>query len=323
MKLTRRSVLAGAVASVASPALVKAAEPLNVSVVPANAIHWAQFVAAEKGFYKEQGFEAKILPLQSSAQSLQAALAGDFQIATSQPETWISAFAQGATELVAMAAPSNNCDWVLVGSHEVTKLADLKGKGVGLSGLRSSEEWLTGRLLLKNGMKPGDVTYVLAGTSAAKAAALDRNGLAGAVLFEPSAEFAIRNGLPALAKFSEIRAYPTIVYVVKKSWAETGAGPRASSALQKAHGWLWNPENKAEAIAILSKFTKRDADILAPVYESYFVSSKSYSKTGAVEIAGLDAVLADITADNPKLFPRRLTADEVLLDPKWGGLRAS
>lgn len=321
MRLTRRQVLSSAAAAaVMKPALAWANEALNVSVVPANAIHWVQFVAADKGFYKDVGFDAKILALQSSAQSLQAALAGDYHIATSQPETWVSAFAQGATELQAISAPSNNCDWVLVGSRETPKLADLKGKSVGLSGLRSSEEWLTGRLLEKNGMKRNDVTYVIAGTSAAKAAALEKGGLAAAVLFQPSAEFAMRNGLPGLAKFSDIRAYPTIVYVVKKGWAETGAGKRASQAIEKAHAWLWDPGNKAEALAILAKYTKRDIDILAPVYDSYFVTAKAYSRTGKVELAGLEAVLADIASDNPKLFPAPLKPQDVLLDHALGGL---
>ena len=40
-------------ASVAKPTLVRAAEPLNIGMILGNSIHWVQFIAIEKGFYKE------------------------------------------------------------------------------------------------------------------------------------------------------------------------------------------------------------------------------------------------------------------------------
>ena len=321
LRLSRRNVLgAAALAAVARPALVWADEPLNVSVVPANAIHWVQFVAADKGFYKQAGFEPRILALQGSTQSLQAALADEYQIATSQPETFVSAVMQGATELAAMAAPANSCDWILVGSRDTHSLEDLKGKSIGLSGLRSSEEWLTGRLLEQHGMKRTDCKYVIAGTSAAKASALETGGIAAAVLFQPSAEFAVSNGLPALARFDVIRSYPTILYVVKKSWASTGnAGKRASEAIGHAHDWLWDPGNKEEALRILAKYTKRELDILRPVYEAYFAGSTPYSRTGQIDVAGFGTVLADMAEDG-RVFTKAPEASQFLLDPALGGL---
>jgi hypothetical protein len=50
MKLTRRQFAAGATALVAAPSIARANEPLVIGAVPANAVHWVQCVAHDKGF---------------------------------------------------------------------------------------------------------------------------------------------------------------------------------------------------------------------------------------------------------------------------------
>ncbi len=323
-KLTRRTFLtltaAGTAAMVAKPALLRAAQPLNVSTVLGNAVHWVQMVAAEKGMYKEEGFEPNLLVMQGSASSVQMAISGEYNIATTQPETFVSVVEQGANEIAAMTAPMNKADWILVGARGITSLEQLKGKQIGLSGLRNSESWLTQRLLEAKGLKKGDYSFVIAGTSPAKVAGLDKGGLGAAVLFQPSAEFAIRQGLPALASFDSMRDYPTVFYIVKKSWAAAdNSGMRASRAIQKAHAWLWDPANRDEAIKVLEKYTKREPAILAPVYDDYFVTGKIYSKTGQINLAGFQTVLADMAEDG-QAFKTAPAPGKFLLDPKLGGL---
>jgi ABC-type nitrate/sulfonate/bicarbonate transport system substrate-binding protein len=320
--LTRRAFVGTAAACLARPALLRAAEPLNVSVVLGNSIHWVQFVAADKGFYKEAGFDASILPLQSSPQSIQMALSGGFHVATSQPETFVAAVEQGATILAAMSAPTNRSDWVLTGARGVKTLADLKGKLIGVSSLRTSEVWLTSKLMEKNGIARDAYNFMTAGTSPAKVAALESaaGGIGAAVLFQPSAEVAIRQGLVPLARYAEMRDYPTILYVVKKDWAaKGGAGKRVSQVIQRSHAWLWDPSNRGEALSILAKYTKREMPILETVYDDYFVHGKFYSKTGEVNIEGLRAALVDMAEDGA-VFKIAPPAEKFLLDKSLGGL---
>jgi hypothetical protein len=53
MQLTRRrfalATLGATTAAVARPAILRAAEPLTMGYVPANAIHWIGSVVLEKG----------------------------------------------------------------------------------------------------------------------------------------------------------------------------------------------------------------------------------------------------------------------------------
>ena len=320
MQIDRRSVLGGMAASVAAPSIVRAAEPLVIGIVPGNAIHWVQLVAADVGMYQAEGFDASIQTIQSSPQSIQFAITGQYQIATAQPEVIAAAVEQGATQLAGMAAPTNSSDWVLVGNREVKTLQDLQGKIVGVSSLRTSEAWLTSALMQQKGFAKNSVRYQPAGTSPAKVSALETANIGAAVLFQPSAEVAIRMGFPILARFEGMRAYPTVLYNVNKEWAAKGdAGMRVSRAIQKAHAWLYDPANKKQAMEISAKYTKRDLPITETVYDAFFAKEKIYSRTGEISVEGLQNAINDMAEDGA-VFKTAPKADKYLLDKKLGGL---
>jgi ABC-type nitrate/sulfonate/bicarbonate transport system substrate-binding protein len=321
LKLTRRAFVAGSAAAfVAKPAIVRAAEPLTISTVQANSIHWAQDVAIDKGFYKEVGFEPQFVTLQSSPQSIQLAVTGAYQVATSQPEPFIAAVERGACGLAALSAPMNRPDWTLSAAHGVNSLADLKGKLIGVSSLRTSEAWLTTHLLEANGLKKGEFDFITAGLSPAKITALQKGSIAAAVLYQPTAELAITLGLPALARYGRLRAYPPILYVVNRDWAAKGdAGPRVAQAIQRAHAWLWDPGNRAEAVQILANYTRREPNILDRIYDDYFVSGMTYAKRGEIELGGLDLALADMAQDGGIVKPPP-PAIKYVLARELGGL---
>jgi NitT/TauT family transport system substrate-binding protein len=325
MNPTRRAFSAGlgaTAASLARPGTLRASEPLVVGYVLANSIHWVQCVAIEKGYYKDLGFEAEAAVIQNSPHSIQMAVTGGFQIATSQPEPLVAAVERGATNLGAISAPMNAADWALVGNAMVKTLADLKGQVIGVSSLRTAESWLTTKLLLAKGLTKDEFSFLQAGTSPAKVTALHKGAVAAAVLYQPTAELAVSQGLPLLARYGTMRSYPTILYVVNKDWAAKGdAGKRVAQAIQRAHAWLWDPGNKAEAIKIAAKYSKRDDEILGRVYREYFVSDKIYGRKGEIELAGLQRALDDMAEDG-EVFKAAPPAKKFVLDPSLGAILA-
>jgi ABC-type nitrate/sulfonate/bicarbonate transport system substrate-binding protein len=322
MTWTRRAVVAAAAtAAIARPALLRAAEPLVFGCVPANAVHWIACVLVDKGLLKREGFDAEIAVFQNSPQSMQMLITGAYQISSTQPEAAVAAIERGASGLAAISAPMNRADWVLAGARGINSLQDLKGKTIGVSSLRISEVWLTTQLLQRAGLKPDDFSFITSGTSPLKITALQSGSIAAAVLFRPSADLAIQQGLTDLARYSELRDYPTVLYMVDKAWAAKGdAGRRASRAIQDGHRWLWDSQNRDEAIAILAKYTKRERPICEAVYDDYFVKEKTYSKTGAISLAGFKNVLDDVAADGDIFKPPAPPAAKYVLDKNLGGL---
>ena len=312
---------AAAAALVARPALVRGAEPLVIGYIPGNAVHWIADVLIDKGFFRAQGFDAQGAVFQSSPQSIQLAITGAYQIASTQLEPLVAAVERGASNLGALSAPMNRADWVLVGASGVARLADLRGREIGVSALNSSEVWLTTQLLERNGFGRADVGFLVVGTSPAKATALQKGSLAAAVLFQPTAELAIAQGHAALARFRSLRAYLPTVYAVTREWARNGdAGKRVAEAFRRGHAWLWDPGNRSEAIDILAKYTKRDRPILEAVYDDYFVHGKIYSKTGEISLAGFDWALADMAEHNEIVKPPPPPAAKYVIEPALGGM---
>jgi ABC-type nitrate/sulfonate/bicarbonate transport system substrate-binding protein len=323
MQLTRRALglaTLGAAAIVARPGILRAAEPLNMGYVPVNAIHWIGNVLVEKGFLKEQGFEVQPSLFQSAPQAIQQLIGGGYQVASTQPEPLVAAVEHGAA-IGAFTAPANTPDWTLNARPDIKSLADLKGKTIGISALNSSEVWLTNALMEKAGLHKGEFNFITSGTSPLKVTALERGAIAAAILFQPTAELARRQGFAPIAKYAGLRNYPSIVYCMSRDWAGKGDnGPRVSRAFTKGQEWLWDPNNKAEAIAILAKYTKRDPDICLAVYEQFFVTDKLYSKHGEIDMAGFTEALAAMTTETDIIKPPTPPATKFVLEKNLGGI---
>jgi ABC-type nitrate/sulfonate/bicarbonate transport system substrate-binding protein len=321
MKVSRRAFVgAAATAALARPAILAAAEPLVFGCVPANSVHWIACAAVERGFFKNAGFDAEIGVIQSSPQSMQMLITGAYQISSTQPEAAVAAIERGAN-LAAISAPMNRADWVLAGAAGIKSLMDLKGKIIGVSSLRISEVWLSTQLLQRAGLKKEEFSFIGVGTSPLKVTALQKGSIAAAVLFRPSADLALKEGFADLARYSDLRDYPTVVYVVNKDWAAKGdAGKRAAKAIQDGHRWLWDPQNKTAAIEILAKYTRREPAICEAVYDDYFVKEKIYSKTGEISLAGLKSLLDDVAEDGDIFKPPAPPAGKYVLDKSLGGL---
>jgi NitT/TauT family transport system substrate-binding protein len=323
MKLSRRSftlATLGAAAGLGRPALLRAAEPLMIGYVPANAIHWVASVVLEKGFLKEQGFEAQASVFQSAPQAIQQLIAGAYQIASAQPEPMVAAVERGAA-IGAFSAPANTPDWTLNAQPHIKSLADLKGQTIGVSALNSSEVWLTNELMERAGLRKGDWNYITSGTSPLKVTALERGAIAAAILFQPTSELARRQGFAPIAKYSGLHSYPSILYAMSRDWAGRGeAGGRVSRAFAKGHEWLWDAGNKAEAIAILAKYTKREQDICLAVYEQYFVTDKLYSRRGEIDMAGFTKTLAVMATETDIIKPPAPPASKFVLEARLGGI---
>jgi ABC-type nitrate/sulfonate/bicarbonate transport system substrate-binding protein len=296
-------------------------EKLVISYVPGNAIYWDIDVAIEKGFFKDEGFAPEVVIFQSSPQSIQLLVAGEVQLAGAQPEALLAAVAHGSKGFAVISSPAERPDWFLVGRPEIKTLADLKGKFFGTGGLQLGENWWTLRALAKAFVAPSDITMLVVGTSAQKFAALQHGSIAFTVLFQPTAQVAVAEGMNLLYRFGDGEAFPSILYSVATSWAQQGNhGVRLQHALRRAHEWLYDPANRDQAIAILQKYTKRDPGQLAPLHGLYVGKDAILSRDGAVVIADVDKVIAQMAENGAIPKGTVLSPGSYLLGKELGGL---
>jgi ABC-type nitrate/sulfonate/bicarbonate transport system substrate-binding protein len=320
-KMTGAILLAVFLAAGSLHAQDKRPEKLVISYVPGNAIYWDIDTAIEQGFFKDEGFAPEVVIFQSSPQSIQLLVAGEVQLAGAQPEALLAAVVHGSKGFAVISSPAERPDWFLVGRPDIKTLTDLKGKFFGTGGLQLGENWWTWKALAKAGLAPTDFSMLVVGTSAQKFAALQRGSIAFTVLFQPTAQLALAEGMNVLYRFSDGEAFPSILYSVATTWAQQNDhGQRLQRALRRAHDWLYDPANRAQAIAILQKYTKREPNLLAPIYDLYVAKDAILSRDGAVITADVDKVIAQM-AENGAIPKGTIVSPDLYLLPKeFGGL---
>jgi NitT/TauT family transport system substrate-binding protein len=274
-------------------------EPLILTYIRPNADYWDITVAIEKGFFADEGFKPEYVANAGSVQSTQLLLTQSVQLAVAQPESLISAIGRGSKDLAAIAAPMRRVDWMLVGHKGMKSIAELKGKTIGFSGLRVTEFWLTQDILQQQGLPVSAYDGVQIGTSVAKYAALSNGSIAAAILFQPLASQAVHAGYSRLYDLGKHQDFIPGVYVVSRRWAaENDHGKRLTKALEKAHAWLYDPKNKAEAIAILKKASQSSDAALEEVYNLYFVDPQWYTKGCEIDTAAMSTALKTLVKHN-------------------------
>jgi hypothetical protein len=91
-------------------------------------------------------------------------------------------------------------------------------------------------------------------------------------------------------------------------------------ALKRAHDWLYDPGNRGEATAILQKYTKREPAQLAPIYDLYVGNDAILSRDGAVVVADVDKVIAQMAENGAIPKGTSVSPDLYLLPRELGGL---
>ncbi|HEY4408091.1 MAG TPA: ABC transporter substrate-binding protein [Xanthobacteraceae bacterium] len=304
-----------------APARAQEIEPLAMSYLPGNAIAWDLDVAMDKGFFKAEGFDGRPVVFQNAPQSAQMLITGEVQLGTGQLDPFLLAFRSGARDIAVIAAPADRPDWFINVRPEIKSIADLKGKFVATAALQVGETWLAAKWLGEQGLKPQDFSFLVVGTSALKFAALQRGSVAAAIMFQPLAMEAQLTGYSTIYRFLDGKPLPPVLYVVNRQWAaQKDRGKRLSRAIVQSHKWLLDPGNRNEAIAILQKYTKREAAVTNAVYDLFLGKDKLYTADAAVDIAGVETEIATMIEKGVLPPGTALMPRDYMLPRELGGL---
>jgi len=309
------------VGAMGAAACAQELEPLAMSYLPGNAIAWDLDVAMDKGFFKAEGFDGRPVVFQNAPQSAQMLITGEVQLGTGQLDPFLLAFRSGARDIAVIAAPADRPDWFINVRPEIKSIADLKGKFVATAALQVGETWLAAKWLGEQGLRPQDFSFLVVGTSALKFAAFQSGSVAAAIMFQPLAMEAQLTGYSTIYRFLDGKPLPPVLYVVNRQWAaQKDRGKRLSRAIVQSHKWLLDPGNRNEAIAILQKYTKRDAAVTNAVYDLFIAKDKLYSADAAVDTAGVATEIETMIEKGVLLPGTTILPRDYMLPRELGGL---
>jgi ABC-type nitrate/sulfonate/bicarbonate transport system substrate-binding protein len=170
--------------------------PLRIGVPSRSATIMPFFVARERGFFRDEGFEAEII-LMKAPQTVQALLGGSVEFGAAAG-TAVSAAVSGVEARV-VAAVVDKPTFDLISQPGITTIEQLRGKKIGVSGVGSLAEILGRRILLAHGIRPDQVTFLGLGPSHVNYLALKTGAIDATLLQIPLNFAALDDGFRKLA----------------------------------------------------------------------------------------------------------------------------
>ena len=138
----------------------KKPQKLRIGIPTRSMSSFPQMAALRLGFYQQEGFDLELIVVSSGIPAIQAVIAGDLDFATTGNVATIAALRGMPVRNVMVSSTAT--DQVLVVRPEIRRVEDLKGKVLGVAGVRSVSDVSVRLLLTKYGLVP-EVDVKIAG----------------------------------------------------------------------------------------------------------------------------------------------------------------
>jgi NitT/TauT family transport system substrate-binding protein len=138
-------------------------EDLRVSFASFGVIYYPHFIAKELGYYRDEGFDIEVIAMPGGL-ATQALVAGDLQFSTSSGSS-LNASLRGIKLKVVYVNLDRPLYKLISWRDDIRKVADVKGRSIGIASRGDTMEGAANLLLRKHGMDPvRDVVWVALGT---------------------------------------------------------------------------------------------------------------------------------------------------------------
>jgi NitT/TauT family transport system substrate-binding protein len=268
---------------------------VKLNEVTHSVFYAPQYVALNKGFFKDEGLDIELISGQGADKTMTALLSGQCDIGFSGPEAAIYVYNEGKEDYAVVFAQLTKRDGSFLVAREPDpdfKWTDVKGKTI-IGGRKGGVPEMTLEYVLKkNNVMPGkDVTVDTSVQFALMAGAFTGGNADYVTLFEPVASTLEKEGkgyiVASVGKDSgEI---PYTAYYAKKSYIEKNPGiiQKFTNAIYRGQLWVENhtPEEVAEVIK--PSFPDADMEILTTVAKRY-KEQDAWNKTPVLKKESLD-----------------------------------
>jgi ABC-type nitrate/sulfonate/bicarbonate transport system substrate-binding protein len=262
--------------------------PVNYGTITISALHWPYLIAEQEGMLQKEGIEIKRVLGGTTTATSQALVGGSTEIAQMNFVQLLSANMAGA-DLVAVAADTLVPIYALVVNPSITSYSDLKGKRLAVASPNDPLNYIMARMLAANGLGPGDYEMIGLGGTPTRLAAVEKGGVAGALVNQPSDFKAIASGLRSLGYSTDyVDNFQYTVSGVRRDWAQKNRPllVRFLRAFVRACEFFYEPKNKEAAIHALMEKAKADRDEAEKTYNLFVQTKKSIPRDGAVDLQG-------------------------------------
>jgi ABC-type nitrate/sulfonate/bicarbonate transport system substrate-binding protein len=254
-------------------------------------------VAQREGLFKREGLDFRVvIPQPGGADLMIAALHDDTVDVTHVATPFLVRAALAGSDAVAIAAEFNNPIYSLVALPDIARIADLKGKTVGLADPAGSITISMHKLLAQHGIGPRDIQVKTIDGTPARLNCLRRKECAAVPLGQPQDLVAQSEGFRLLGDSTQ--AMPEHLYTVtaaRRSWAAANqdAVVRYVRALAAAFRIIRDPARRDAVVKVIVETNGVTPAIAERTLALYFnPERKVLPRQGEIDLAGLARVIA-------------------------------
>lgn len=254
------------------------------------------YVAMDKGFFEECGIDFFMVDFDDSTSSCSALLANKVDLAYVTLDAAIIAESQNQEDMLKVTSvidESAGADGILV-KNDITSIADLKGKTIGVS-INQTSHYLLHQALEEEGLTDSDVNLVNM-TSSDAGVSFIGGALDAAVTWEPYLSNAVNEGAGKMI-FSSADAPGAIVDVIAvgtenqdAEWLES-----VNKAIQMGLDYLNNETTHEEAVKIISNHLEVEPDEVESMLSTIKLYGNNESKEAMQESGLLYSAIKDIS----------------------------
>jgi len=281
---------------------LRAADLVRVGLSALSLANSPLWVAEERGLFKKNGIEAEIILVGGGAsRSVSSLLAGDLQFATTGGGAAISA-ALGGADVVMMAAGNNKGVQRLIVRPDIKTPEAIKAKRIGVTGLGFSGHLALLLMLRKWGIAPEEIQVLQVGASPVMVISLQKGGLDGAMLQDPSFFVAEDAGFKTLGDPAAMDIhYLQNVIAATRGYLRVNRDLTGRFIRGFVEGIAYYKKNKDESIKILMKKMRIERGNEGYLVRSYQLYAAQYiDNVPYPSIAGVKTILEFLAKDNAK-----------------------
>jgi len=252
-------------------------------------------LAEREGLFRREGLDFRVvIPIPGGADLMIAALHDDTVDVTHVATPFLVRAALAGSDAVAIAAEFNDPIYSLVARPEIARIADLKGKLVGMADPDGSIAYSMRKLLALHGLSEKDMRVKTIGGTPARLSCLKRGECAAVPLGQPQDLLAQSEGYRLLGTSNEaVPAYLYTVTAARRSWAAANqeAVVRYVRALEASFAAIRDPAKRGAVVTTIVEVTDVPAAIAERALELY-AGKNVLPRRGEIDLKGLAQVIA-------------------------------
>ena len=248
------------------------------------------WVAQEEGLFKKYGLDIELIHIPSTSRAIQSMLSGEIQFTTADALNSIQAVGAGA-DVVMICEGVNRFVFSVMARPEIKRLADLKGRKIGITRIGSSTHTAVLFAVGKAGLAASDYSLLQLGEVPNILTTLLAGQIDAGALSPPTNSRAKRAGLFELLNLgTDGPEYPSTVIASTRSYVKANPENTRRMVRTIGEGLVIFKSNRQLGIRAIEKYTRlKDSDILEDTYVQFhdaFDAVPYVSKSGIQSLIG-------------------------------------